>query len=134
MSNIKQINLHSNMDLVNIQTMDVKTDHEYLWLVTMGIDCVAIEVFAIVARMDFVQCAVEFDLVVVFEPKRFVAKFESKKKMISFCKIRYSREKRTFSFKFYCNLENFFLMFLLKFSSHLRSFFQYKPEVIGTVD
>lgn len=39
----------------------------------MEIDCVAIEVFAIVARMDFVQYVVEFDLVVVFEPIPFVA-------------------------------------------------------------
>lgn len=53
--------------------MDAKIDHEYSLLVIMGIGCVAIEAFATVAKMDFVQCVAEFDPVVVFEPKRFVA-------------------------------------------------------------
>lgn len=53
--------------------MDAKIDHEYWLLVIMGIGCAAIEAFVIVARMDFVQCVAEFDPLVVFEPKRFVA-------------------------------------------------------------
>lgn len=70
------------MDLENIQTKDVKIDHEYLLLVTMGIDCVVIEVFVIVVKMDFAQFAAEFDLVVVFGPIQFVAIIQKKK-----CKI-----------------------------------------------
>lgn len=61
------------MDLVSIPMMDVKTDHANLWPVTVGIDCVAIEVFVIVVKMDFAQHAVEFDLAVVSAPKQFVA-------------------------------------------------------------
>lgn len=66
------------MDLGNIPVMGVKIDHEYYWLVTEEIGYVAIEAFVIGVKMDFVRYAVEFDPVVVSEPKRYVAKCEKK--------------------------------------------------------
>lgn len=72
----------------------------------MEIDCVAIEAFAIVARMDFVQYVVEFDLVVVFEPKPFVAvkKTQFLVYLVGKMKLQRKRKKKN------------------------------KPEAIGTVD
>lgn len=58
---------------MNIQMPVERIDHAMVWPATKEIDRVVIEVFAIVARMDFASYAVEFALDAVFALKLDVA-------------------------------------------------------------